>query len=138
MSNDDSREHLDGPLVETDPTISYEPVAAQTGGAPGQVAGAFRYALIVEDGPRAGLTYVLGDGNTLAGRSDDVDIFLGDVTVSRHHARFTVDEGGLRVEDLGSTNGIYVNMTRLDAAQLVPGDHLIIGKFHLVVAGGDA
>ncbi len=136
MSDTEAGFPAEEPLV--DQTISYEPVAADATGQAGEVVGAFRYALVVEDGPRAGLTYVLGDGETLAGRSEDADIFLGDVTVSRHHAKFTVDESGLRVEDLGSTNGIYVNMTRLDAAQLTPGDRLIIGKFHLAVAGGDA
>lgn len=102
----------------------------------GQLEGAFRYALIVERGPRAGLTYVLGEGDTVAGRSEDVDIFLGDVTVSREHARFSVTEDGLSVEDLRSTNGTYVNAERQDRAQLQPGDEVIIGKFHLVVAGG--
>jgi pSer/pThr/pTyr-binding forkhead associated (FHA) protein len=135
MSND----HAGGrdPLVESDPTISYEPVGAEAAGDAGSVVGAFRYALIVEEGPRAGLTYVLGDGETTAGRSDEADIFLGDVTVSRNHAKFTVDPSGLRVEDLGSTNGIYVNLNRLDASPLVPGDQVIIGKYHLLVAGGD-
>ena len=126
------------PFVENDPTIAYEPVGAEAAGDAGAVVGAFRYALIVEEGPRAGLTYVLGEGVTTAGRSDDADIFLGDVTVSRHHAKFTVDASGLPVEDLGSTNGIYVNLNRLDVSPLVPGDQVIIGKYHLLVAGGDA
>jgi len=119
-------------------TIFYDPKqgTADVGETIGQIEGAFRYALVVERGPRAGLTYILGDGETLAGRSDDVAIFLGDVTVSRHHARFLVDEDGLRVEDLRSTNGTYVNAERQDTARLQPGDEVIIGKFHLVVAGG--
>jgi pSer/pThr/pTyr-binding forkhead associated (FHA) protein len=71
------------------------------------------------------------------GRSDDVDIFLGDVTVSRHHVRFTVDEAGLRVEDVGSTNGTYVNLVRVDDTRLKPSDEVIIGKFHLIVVVGD-
>jgi pSer/pThr/pTyr-binding forkhead associated (FHA) protein len=119
-------------------TIFYDPSqgTAEIGEAIGRIEGAFRYALVVERGPRAGLTYVLGEGETVAGRSDDVDIFLGDVTVSRHHAKFTVDADGLWVEDLRSTNGTYVNAERQDEARLQPGDEVIIGKFHLVVAGG--
>ena len=109
---------------------------ADVGEIVGRIEGAFRYALVVERGPRAGLTYVLGEGETVAGRSEDIDIFLGDVTVSRRHACFTVDEQGLRVEDLRSTNGTYVNAERQESAQLQPGDEVIIGKFHLVVAGG--
>jgi pSer/pThr/pTyr-binding forkhead associated (FHA) protein len=123
---------------DSDTTIFYDPEqgTAEVGAQVGRIEGAFRYALVVERGPRAGLTYVLGNGETLAGRSDDVDIFLGDVTVSRHHARFNVDDSGLTVEDLRSTNGTYVNAERQDHAQLEPGDEVIIGKFHLVVAGG--
>lgn len=123
---------------DSDTTVFYDPRhgTAEVGAEVARIEGAFRYALVVERGPRAGLTYVLGDGATLAGRSDDVDIFLGDVTVSRHHARFNVDDSGLTVEDLRSTNGTYVNAERQDHAQLQPGDEVIIGKFHLVVAGG--
>lgn len=124
--------------ADVEKTIFYDPGAgtADVGEVVGAIEGAFRYALVVERGPRAGLTYILGDGETVAGRSDEADIFLGDVTVSRQHARFTVDEGGLRVEDLRSTNGTYVNAERQDLAELHPGDEVIIGKFHLVVAGG--
>jgi pSer/pThr/pTyr-binding forkhead associated (FHA) protein len=125
---------------DVDKTIFYDPSAgtADVGEIVGRIEGAFRYALVVERGPRAGLTYVLGEGETVAGRSDEVDIFLGDVTVSRQHARFTVDEQGLSVEDLRSTNGTYVNAERHDRATLQPGDEVIIGKFHLVVARGNA
>ncbi len=125
-------------LHDTEKTIFYDPNAglADVGETVDRIEGAFRYALVVERGPRAGLTYVLGDGETIAGRSDDVAIFLGDVTVSRHHARFVVDDDGLTVEDLRSTNGTYVNAERHDKCQLFPGDEVIIGKFHLVVAGG--
>lgn len=133
------REPPDETLVEQDATIAYAPPpdAGREPSVAPSVAGAFRYALVVVGGPRSGLTYVLGEGTTVAGRSGDVDIFLGDVTVSRHHARFLVDEGGLSVEDLGSTNGTYVNMERYDHTPLKPGDEVIIGKFHLVVAVGD-
>lgn len=130
----------DGPLIEHDPTIVYRPVgpAAATEQARQQIAGAFRYAVVVEKGPRAGLAFVLGEGTTTVGRSEEADIFLGDVTVSRDHARFVADETGLRFEDLGSTNGTYVNGERADAAHLEPGDEIIIGKFHLIVIVGDA
>jgi pSer/pThr/pTyr-binding forkhead associated (FHA) protein len=128
------------PLQEHDPTVSYEP-ASRDEGAEAQdrrLAGAFRYALVVESGPQAGLTYVLGTGETTVGRSGEAGIYLGDVTVSRMHARFVVDDAGLWVEDLGSTNGTYVNMERSDERRpLQPGDEVIIGKFHLAVVVGN-
>jgi len=121
---------------ESDPTVAYMP-AGKPGAASGRsVAGAFGWALVFESGPLAGLTYVLGEGDTHAGRDPDSDLVLDDVTVSRHHAIFTVDEGGLRVVDLGSLNGTYLNGERHDTAQLEPADEVIIGKFQLVVARG--
>jgi pSer/pThr/pTyr-binding forkhead associated (FHA) protein len=132
-------DHDDGPQhVEHEPTIIYQPSGEPAAGASGSsVAGAFGWALTVETGPQAGLTYVLGDGETLVGRGGDCDIFLGDVTVSRHHATMSVDSDGLSMEDLGSTNGTYVNGERAETARLNAGDELIIGKFHLIVARGD-
>ena len=138
--HDSADERADAPADDDgDPTVSYRPVPprpSDTAGA-ARIAGKFGFALVVERGPQAGLTYVLGQGETLAGRADDVDIFLGDVTVSRHHARFTVVDGGLKVADLGSTNGTYVNLVRVDVTSLKPGDEVIIGKFHLIVVVGD-
>ena len=90
-----------------------------------------------KSGPRSGLTYVLGPGNTIVGRSGDCQIFLADVTVSREHARFSVDANGLSMTDLGSTNGTYVNGRRHDAGRLAEGDELLIGKFHLRVSKGN-
>jgi pSer/pThr/pTyr-binding forkhead associated (FHA) protein len=126
------------PQFEHDATIIFEPPAGKTatGASGSRVEGAFGWALVVETGPQAGLAYVLGPGETVVGRGADSDIFLEDITVSRHHARFTVDDSGLRVEDLGSTNGTYVNGQWADAHALTAGDELIIGKFHLVVARG--
>jgi pSer/pThr/pTyr-binding forkhead associated (FHA) protein len=126
--------------VEHDPTLAFEPRAGEKerGASGSRVEGAFAWALVVETGPQAGLSYVLGPGETIAGRGPDSDIFLGDVTVSREHARFFVDDHGLTLEDLGSTNGTYVNGDRVDAFALNPDDELIIGKFHLVVAQGSA
>ena len=78
--------------VEHEPTIIYQPTGETASGASGSsVAGAFGWALTVETGPQAGLTYVLGPGETLVGRGGDCDIFFGDVTVSRHHAKLTVE-----------------------------------------------
>ena len=123
--------------VDVDSTAAFRPVRRPDAGedAP-RVAGVFRYALVVDGGPRAGLTYVLGDGETTAGRAAESDIFLEDVTVSRHHAVFAIDGEGLTVTDLGSTNGTYVNGRRHETAALAPGDEVMLGKFHLVVVVG--
>ena len=138
MASDDTRpdDIVDDQVeIEHEPTVSWEP-APVTAEPAAEVAGAFAWALTIEGGPRTGLTYVLGPGNTLAGRSGDAEIFLADVTVSREHARFSVDANGLSMTDLGSTNGTYVNGRRHDAGRLEEGDELMIGKFHLRVSKG--
>lgn len=105
----------------------------------GKLAGAFRYALTIAGGPIDGLSFVLGEGTTTIGRNPDNGIVLEDVTVSRHHAALHLDQNGLTIEDVGSTNGTYVNGSRIDGnAILDRGDEVYIGKFHLVVEHGDA
>jgi pSer/pThr/pTyr-binding forkhead associated (FHA) protein len=128
--------------VETDPTVVYVPIAdrAEHPLSPDEassIEGLSGFAIVVEKGPRTGMTYLLRDGNTTVGRSPESDIFLNDVTVSRHHCRFLTKGPNLTVEDSGSTNGTYVNDERVDAAELIAGDEVIIGRFHFVVAHGD-
>ncbi len=102
------------------------------------VDGISGHALIVERGPRAGMTFILSNGVTTVGRHPESDIFLDDVTVSRHHCRLSAVGDELTIEDSGSTNGTYVNDDRIDSAKLEPGDELLIGRFHLIVARGEA
>lgn len=102
------------------------------------VDGVRGFALVVERGPRAGMTYVLNSGTTTVGRDPDSDIFLNDITVSRHHCRFVGEGSSLVVEDSGSTNGTYVRDVAVERAPLRAGDEVIVGKFHLIVALGDS
>lgn len=131
-----------GIALEHEPTVTFVPVSptAHPALSPEEAAhveGVVGYALVVERGPRAGMAWLVRDGVTTVGRHPDSDIFLDDITVSRHHCRFLLDGSELEVEDSGSTNGTYVNGERVDRAVLRPGDEVIIGKFHLIVALGD-
>ena len=128
--------------VETDPTVLYVPISDRAGHPltpeeAAHVAGFTGFALVVERGPRTGMTYMLHPGNTTVGRHPESDIFLNDVTVSRHHCRFVTSEAAISVEDSGSTNGTYVNDARVDSADLQAGDEVMVGRFHFVVAHGD-
>jgi pSer/pThr/pTyr-binding forkhead associated (FHA) protein len=129
--------------VETDPTVVYVPISdrAEHPLSPDEAAhveGLSGYAIVVEKGPRAGMSFLLREGNTTVGRHPESDIFLNDVTVSRQHCRFVAQAESLTVEDSGSTNGTYVNDERVDGAELKAGDEVLIGRFHFVVAHGDA
>jgi pSer/pThr/pTyr-binding forkhead associated (FHA) protein len=125
---------------DDDPTETIDAVAAARSTreqeAAAGVPGFSGFAIIVASGPRRGMHWSLPDGTTRVGRDPEDGIFLDDVTVSRHHAEFEVGDGHLRVRDLGSTNGTYVNGSRHDNVLLQAGDEIIIGRFHLVVARG--
>ncbi|HUF15387.1 MAG TPA: FHA domain-containing protein [Acidimicrobiia bacterium] len=129
--------------VETDPTVVYVPIADRaehplTADEAAHIEGLSGFAIVVEKGPRKGMTFMLREGNTTVGRHPESDIFLNDVTVSRHHCRFVSNGESLSVEDSGSTNGTYVNDERVDSSDLKAGDEVLIGRFHFVVAHGDA
>jgi hypothetical protein len=89
------------------------------------------FLVIRSGGDREGeVIELVGDAFTV-GRSPQNDLFLDDVTVSRHHARVVVDADGFLAEDLNSLNGTYVNRKRIERHQLADGDELQIGKFKL-------
>jgi len=75
--------------------------------------------LVLDTGPRAGQVILLAQEWLTLGRASDNDIVLQDLEVSRHHARLRRSERGWVLEDLGSTNGTYVNGSRLAAPHLL-------------------
>ena len=83
-------------------------------------------------GPNAGTRFLLDQPVTSAGRHPDSDIFLDDVTVSRRHVEFRLENGQFLLVDLDSLNNTYVNHEPIDSAVLVNGDEIQIGKFRLV------
>ncbi|AYF73782.1 FHA domain-containing protein [Nocardia yunnanensis] len=92
--------------------------------------------LVVKRGPNAGSRFLLDQATTSAGRHPDSDIFLDDVTVSRRHAEFRMDDDTFQVVDVGSLNGTYVNREPVDSSELQNGDEVQIGKFRLVFLTG--
>jgi pSer/pThr/pTyr-binding forkhead associated (FHA) protein len=88
--------------------------------------------LVVKRGPNAGGRFVLDQPVTTAGRHPGSTIYLDDVTVSRRHAEFRVENGTFCVVDVGSLNGTYVNREPVESAPLADGDEIQIGKFRLV------
>ncbi|GMR10473.1 MAG: hypothetical protein BMS9Abin28_1294 [Anaerolineae bacterium] len=87
------------------------------------------HRLVVKAGPNPGTAFDLTKEVTLIGRDVTNDISLGDPEVSRQHARLTHTPGGFVLEDLGSTNGSFVNGERLAAPRvLASGDLLGLGE----------
>jgi pSer/pThr/pTyr-binding forkhead associated (FHA) protein len=73
--------------------------------------------------------------NTVVGRGTECDLRLDDTFVSQEHARIFAKDGSWYVEDLGSTNGTFVNEQRLAApAMLTSGDRIRVGTTVLELA----
>lgn len=85
--------------------------------------------VVTEDGSQS-RTYPLSEDEALTiGRGETCQIVLKDTYVSQAHTRIFAKEGTWYVEDLGSTNGTYLNRAKVsDASQLAPGDEVRVGK----------
>ncbi len=95
-----------------------------------------RAELKVVGGKQHGSLIPLQTKKFLVGREQDCQLRPSSESVSRHHCVFTLDDFSVRVRDLGSTNGTFVNGQRVQGqAILQPGDHVLIGKleFEIVI-----
>ncbi len=92
---------------------------------------------------QASLVMVKADGTTreiqvdreqvLIGRDEGCRVRVPLPSVSRKHCEIKVDDGELVVNDLGSSNGTYVNGKRVKKTELAPGDLLCVGPVVFVV-----
>lgn len=85
--------------------------------------------LVVTAGPLTGTKITLGEQPILVGRADDSTLVLTDDFASSRHARLTNRGGQWYVEDLGSTNGTYLDQQRVQGPLLIsPGQPIRIGQ----------
>ena len=76
---------------------------------------------------------ILPDAVKTIGRATGADFIIDAGLVSRLHCRVTVlPTGELEVKDLESTNGTFVNGSRVTTARLVAGDRLQVGRLELI------
>jgi sulfite reductase (NADPH) flavoprotein alpha-component len=86
-------------------------------------------SLVVREGVQTGTSFPLIQDQILIGRGDDLDIVLQDPMTSRRHARVDFQDGQPGIEDLGSSNGTFVNNVQItDRQALNPGDKVLIGQ----------
>lgn len=88
--------------------------------------------IYVVRGPQTGVEFKLGSDVLQVGRDPKCDIFLNDMTVSRKHATITPIDGGYKISDEASYNGVWVNNKNVETYTLVDGDIVQIGAFCLV------
>jgi hypothetical protein len=103
------------------PAKAPKPAAKPKRGTPGK--------LVVTKGSLAGTTVTLGDAPVSIGRAHDSTLVLDDDYASSRHARLFAKNGQWLVEDLGSTNGTYLDRSKVNGPTPVPlGMPIRIGK----------
>ncbi len=104
------------------PSLVYGKAPAAATLAPKPLAG----PIVVEC---SGVEHELRAGSLLIGRLTECDVIIDEVLVSRMHARVYVSTDGVTLEDLHSTNGVFLNGRRIvHAVSLNVGDHALIGS----------
>jgi len=71
-------------------------------------------------------------GRVIIGRSPDNEIYIKSKFVSRHHAQIVSDEEGCVIEDLNSTNGVFIGEKQVKKYRLSDGDIVTVGVHELV------
>ncbi|MBL8897387.1 MAG: FHA domain-containing protein [Planctomycetes bacterium] len=94
-------------------------------------------SLRLEIGGGTTKTFALRDGDCV-GRVKGVAIVLAHESVSRKHAAIHIDGERVEVEDLGSSNGTFVNDRQIVRQSLAPGDRVRFGRVALRFEAGDA
>ncbi len=96
-------------------------------------------ALVVIYGLDLGRKYDLKQSETIIGRSSKADICVDQESVSRNHAQITNSKQGVRIKDMGSTNGTFINDDLVEGERdLRNGDLVKIGRtIFKYIAGGN-
>jgi pSer/pThr/pTyr-binding forkhead associated (FHA) protein len=90
---------------------------------------ASQFQLIMRSGPTPGAAFTLEGDQIDVGRDSTNEIVINDAEISRRHARLTFQGGKYVLEDLGSTNGTFVNGQRLAGPRVLkPGEVVSFGE----------
>lgn len=93
------------------------------------------WLLKTTEGAENPFTFRILPGNVkTVGRAGRADFVVDAGMVSRFHCRLTAGAAELEVTDLGSTNGTFVNGTRVERAALRDGDRLGVGRVEFLVS----
>ncbi len=120
-----TRKTLRAPTPRGIPSIPPPPARSSVGPAPKPLSGPVKIVC-------GNLEHELRHGSLLVGRGPECEIVLEDSLVSRLHARIEVSAEGVKVEDLYSTNGVYLNGERIVRTRLVhAGDRVFVGSHEI-------
>lgn len=88
--------------------------------------------LQVLNGKRQGATFDVGRGGVVVGHRNTAPVSIDDPWVSWDHARLFLQNDAFWIEDLGSTNGTFVNCVRVKRERLNHEDIIFFGKTHVI------
>lgn len=89
--------------------------------------------LVIRQGTQAGMSFPIAGAQVIIGREEGLDIVLQDPEASRRHTRISWQGGRYVVEDMGSTNGTFINGVQITAPQVLNlGDSIGIGQTAMV------
>ncbi len=96
---------------------------------------AWNPSLVILSGKLQGTDFLIERASTVVGRGPGVDLALDDETLSRQHASIDFADGGLRLRDLGSLNGVSINGGVVKSGELKHGDRFQLGDlaFQLIL-----
>jgi pSer/pThr/pTyr-binding forkhead associated (FHA) protein len=86
---------------------------------------ASQFQLIMRSGPTPGAAFTLEGDQLTIGRDSTNEIVINDAEISRRHARLTFQGGKYVLEDLGSTNGTFVNGQRLAGPRVLKAGEIV-------------
>lgn len=115
--------------AETRPTVRARPVKAPKPAKVARQAKVRGTKLVVTEGPLTGTVIPLNTAQVTIGRAPDSTVVIDDDYASSRHARVYPAEGAWVVEDLGSTNGTWIDRTRITTPTVLPvGVPLRVGR----------
>ena len=119
-------------MIGVTPNIDYRrrTMILSSKSSPSMNAGSGQASLCVNSGSYTGQTFAVSPMGASIGRQQG-DIVLQDSTISRMHARILMTNGQFYIEDLGSTNGTFVNERRITSSVLSNNDTVRLGNVSL-------
>ena len=84
-----------------------------------------KFIMFTQDGDRR--DFAIAEGVLTIGRSNDAALRIPLAEISREHAELNFSDSTLTIKDLGSSNGTFVNLQRVDEQELTAGDSVTIG-----------
>ena len=114
----------DSPIPEEEasaPEQSAPPPSDETEQKPGVCV------LAVTEGAETGREFILQDGPTTMGRGTEADLVFLDKLMSRTHCKIVKKDDLVIISDLGSTNGTFVNESKIETRELKDGDKVRLG-----------